>query len=70
MTCTVYSINNVANTKLDAYRGSYTTFNYEASTEWQSGACTVTLNLTTWAMTVTGNGAMGNYGSPLMSDPL
>lgn len=58
VTCTVTSPGNVADTKLDAYKNSYTTFIYQAtpSPTWTSGDCTVALDLTTGAMTVTGNG--------------
>ena len=61
VTCTVYSPGNMADGRLDPYRGSYTTFVYSAPTQWTSGDCTCTLYPGSGLFTVSGEGEMADY---------
>lgn len=59
VTAYVYSENNMADGRLDAYKGANTSFIYR--TEWASGDCTVTLE--NGHLLVTGSGDMADYSS-------
>lgn len=61
-TAVVSSPNNVADGKLDSYKGNYTTLTYAPSVMiWTSSDTTCTLDLTRGVFTVSGTGAMADY---------